>query len=540
MQAPFPTARTSARSAATVVSSAVFTALLLLLVALPAPASARPATTAAKKPVQTVKLRQTRVGGQKITVSGTAALPAARRLKKRRVRIVVRELSHTTTLSRRHVTLKPRSRAAAVPFKLTFSAARSGRLAVLVSLQINGKRSGAVVRRALVVPPAPQPRSQLPIFEVTTDGGVPVVEKSTYLPASLNIRPNGSDVDPLTTALEIKGRGNFTWHAPKKPFRLKLADRTPLLHMPPNKHWVLLANYYDNSFARTSAAMFLGRMTSLDWTPRGRFVEVVLNGQKLGLYQLMEHVRVGSGRVDITEMKPTDTSGEALTGGYLLEIEMRKTPAEVVSDGNVAFVTDRGTQMIVNSPDPPVAEQLDYIRDHITELENALFSSDFADPVVGYAAWIDVPSFIDWYLVNELVRNRDSFQGSTWFNKERGGKLKLGPLWDYDLSLGNPHAADLVPEGWWVRPTSPWFTRLFEDPAFARAVAERWFELQQPGRFPMVHTTITNLKDLLGPAAAADRVLWGHGFDFKQEVDDVNRWLTLRSNWLSERFAEFL
>jgi len=115
----------------------------------------------------------------------------------------------------------------------------------------------------------------------------------------------------------------------------------------------------------------------------------------------------------------------------------------------------------------------------VHSLEDALFAKDFADPDRGYAAYLDVDSVIDWYLVNEITKNQDAGNfSSIYFHKGAGDKLKMGPLWDFDLAAGNVNYSDAQwPEGWWVRRGSPWLTRLFQDPAFTARVTERFDRL---------------------------------------------------------------
>ncbi len=201
--------------------------------------------------------------------------------------------------------------------------------------------------------------------------------------------------------------------------------------MTTNRDWILLANFYDPSHLRTELAFDLSRQTDLSFTPTYRYVEVILNGRYDGLYMLGEQVEVDSGRVELDEMGPTDNSGEALTGGYMLEFDFRLDTA--VEPG---FVSGEGVKVAIKEPDPPAHEQAAYIRSYFNAFEAATLSPTFADPVTGFRSYLDVDAFIDWYIIAELTRQQDAAWASTFLTKPRNGKLTFGPVWDFDLSMG--------------------------------------------------------------------------------------------------------
>lgn len=372
----------------------------------------------------------------------------------------------------------------------------------------------------------------LPVVRIDTEGSAPVVDKDTYLDATLDIDPNGSGEAAYSGTTEIKGRGNSTWSAVKKPYRLKLTTKSELLGMPSNRHWVLLANYFDPSHLRNELAFRLSAQTDLQWTPRFRFVEVVLNGRYDGIYMLGEHVRSGSDRVDIEEMSPEDNSGEALTGGYLLEFDFR-----LAGSGDPGFVTTTGVEVAVKEPDPPTPEQLNYIRGYLNAFEAAAWGSSFKDPAVGYRAYLDVEAFIDWYLIAEITKQQDSMWSSTFLSKPRNGKLTFGPLWDFDLSMGavNHLTPGWPPDGWWINVPilGRWVPRLFEDPALRAQLETRWQELKP--RFDEVVAGIPDVAAAIEPARAADRVRWGVAPKTADSDQRIQSWLSQRLAWIDSR-----
>lgn len=367
----------------------------------------------------------------------------------------------------------------------------------------------------------------LPVVRIDTDGGVPIVSKDDYVDAQLDVDPNGSGYDAFSASMRVKGRGNTTWGLPKKPYKMKLDSKASLFGKPKEKDWVLLANYSDRSQLRTWAAQTMGHLTDLAWTPDSVHVEVVLNGTYLGVYQLTEQVEVKENRLDITEMEPEDTTGEAVTGGYLLEIDER-----LEQNNEPGFRTRRRRPIVIKEPEPANAAQFNYIRGYIQDFEDALYGPESADPDLGYQAYLDVDSYVDWYMVQELLKNQDANFSSVYFYKDRSAKLRFGPLWDFDLSMGT--SAGIVPpdpEQWWVnQPNKPWTNQISADPTFRTRLNQRWDAIK-----PAVDQLPQQLIDLgatLEGAVTNDAARW----DYMVEPDDT---ATFLADWLTTRTAWF-
>ncbi|NLA35489.1 MAG: hypothetical protein GX868_07350, partial [Actinobacteria bacterium] len=314
----------------------------------------------------------------------------------------------------------------------------------------------------------------LPIVTINTVDRQRILDKENYVAGQFELDPNSHDVAAYSGTTEIRGRGNSTWNLDKKPYRLRLATKAPLMGMPSDRHWVLLANAYDNSQIRNVAAFALAGETGLGWVPRLRHVEVILNGRYEGVYLLGEHVRVSPNRVDIDEMGPADISGEALTGGYNLELDTRLEQNHEPGFRTATY----NVPIVVKDPDPAAPEQMNYAKALLDAFEAALASEQFTDPVLGYRAHIDVASWIDYYLIAEVTRQQDAFQSSTFLNKDRGEQLRFGQVWDFDLSAGREATvtSNGLTSGWTVldRNLSPWVARAVQDPWFVAAVRARW------------------------------------------------------------------
>ena len=314
------------------------------------------------------------------------------------------------------------------------------------------------------VPPLPD--TGLPILELSLSGDASGM-KSGFVPAVLRVLEPGEngEGDSLGCALKLRGHTTRAW--PKKPYTLKLNADAPLLGMPAGSRWVLLANFCDRTLMRNMVAFRVASLTSLDWTPSCVPVELVLDGRHLGTYLLAEQVRVEPGRLDLEP-----------DGGFLLELDFHGSDEVGWTDPHGACVKLRkGIPFGIKYPSNPSQSELKYIRDYVAEAAEVLYSDDFADTDKGYAAYLDVPSFVDYWLVFELMINHElGNPGSVYMHKDAGGKLVAGPCWDFDwgtLSYNfSPQARDGL-----VNRDAIWYARLFDDPVFAAAVLERFREL---------------------------------------------------------------
>ena len=318
-------------------------------------------------------------------------------------------------------------------------------------------------------------RQNIPVVRIDTKGK-PILDKKNYVDGTISISdPEGlySDVLEFKADMGIRGRGNSTWSFPKKPWKVKLDEKASLLGMPADKEWALLANYADRTLIRNIVAMRLSEICGFSWTPRMRSVEVYLNNEYQGVYTLCEHKKVSKDRVDIDIVGENDNSGDALTGGYYLEIEEQQ-------DETTCWWTSMGVPMMFSDPEEPTAQQLEYVKNLFESFEQALWARNWSE-TSGYPKYIDVDSFVDYYIVQELTKNVDgNLRKSSFITKERGKKMEMYHLWDFDLTLGNcGYFWDGVgngPENFWIK-LDKWYPHLFEDPAFVEKVQNRWNEL---------------------------------------------------------------
>ena len=322
----------------------------------------------------------------------------------------------------------------------------------------------------------------LPVVYVDTKNGWAVISKTTFVPGTIRIQGEGVYEGLEEVNCEIRGRGNTTWEWPKKPYLVKLEEKQKVFGMHKHKRWVLLANFMDRTLMRNLVSMKVASMTNLDWTPGCVPVELVLNGQHKGSYLLIEQVRVDKHRVNVTEMTKDDNAGEAVTGGYLLELDFHYDNEVQWGDphgGCVQWGRNGGIPFGVKYPDSDdiTPQQLAYIKKYVSDTAEAIYGDDFADPEKGYAKYIDVDSFIDYWIVFEVMGNHElGNPGSVFMHKDRGGKLVAGPCWDFDWGVLSYNTSPQARTGL-VNGEAIWYARLFQDPAFKAKVKARFQEL---------------------------------------------------------------
>lgn len=304
-------------------------------------------------------------------------------------------------------------------------------------------------------------KTNLPVVYIDTPNGKEINSREVWMKGTTVkiCQPDGVVDYEGTTS--IRGRGNSTWGPPKKPYSLKLDKKSSILGMPADKRWCLLAGWFDRTLIRNAVAMKIAEIVDMDWVPRGRFVELVLNGTHKGCYYLCEKVKVGSNRVNIHEMTSGDNSGEALTGGYLAELDT------YYDEGSRFRSVIKNFPYMIHDPneDDITNEQFQYFQNYINNLESALYDKTRFEKRE-YRDLIDFDSFIKFWLVCELTNNSEiSSPKSVYVYKDRGGKLKAGPAWDYDYGT-------FLPIQTYCAKTSYYYDALFKDPMFVDRTKE--------------------------------------------------------------------
>ncbi len=407
----------------------------------------------------------------------------------------------------------------------------------------------AMALLALMPAAAREQLTDIPTIYIDTENGAGINSKETYTPATVTVVSTDEEECCTAVSTGIRGRGNSTWGMAKKPYRMKLDKKAQFMNLPAKaKNWVLLANYADKTLIRNAVAFEISRFIGLEYTPSVKFADVVLNDKYIGNYMVTDQTEVNPGRVPVEEQETTDTTEPAITGGYLLEVDG-------FADGEpVWFQTAQDVKITIKYPkdDEINQQQRDYITAFVGEFERRLFAEDFTDPEAGYAVMVNWESLVNWYIACELTGNSDSFWSTYIYKKRDDARLHFGPLWDYDIAFNNDNRLGnavhkLMREH--AHQPRTWITRIWKDPAFRLAVAQRWKELTDAGIEQHLLDTVDSYAALIDGSQKlnfekwtilSDRVyLETELFDtYQGGVDYLKDYITERVSFLSDSFAE--
>ena len=386
---------------------------------------------------------------------------------------------------------------------------------------------------------------QLPIVNITLNDGkaVDAIERDVTTKMTFSLDCSGADgfesVDSVSGT--IRGRGNSTWLWDKKPYKIKLDEKESLLGMDDNKDWILLANYADKSLIRNTLAYEMGRvLENIVWSPHAYPVDLFVNGEYRGVYALGEHMEVANGRVDIEEdSSDPDTD-------YLLEIGGMAPTGDI--NGVHYFHTDGRLVRFATFKSPDwetiTEEQKAFITDYFQEAEDAIKKG------AGYEEYIDVDSFVDWIILHELSYNIDScFRRSCYLVKEKGGKIKMGPIWDFDLAFGNFSRDNQNYDDWVTVGSSEkdayiqynWCTYLLRDAEFCQRLSERWNEVRDE-LMKVANDTIDDYGGLLDGSQQENFKVWkiwnvraGYQSEWCYEANTYEKQLQYLKDFLNKR-----
>lgn len=324
------------------------------------------------------------------------------------------------------------------------------------------------------------------------------------------------------TKMANRPGGETEWG--KNDYRLTFSSAVSLLDMPSDTDWKLNPNVHDITMLHNQTAFFLSKISKLDYTPRFRYVDLMFNGRYYGTYMLGEYLSAGSKRINVGDdgfilSIGSNTSGSTFTTGHL------EQPVSIL------YPSSQPTSVV------------NYIAGVVRDAESVLFSSSFTDDSYGWRSYMDENSFVDWYLINEIAKNQSgAFQSSCIMNYKRGGKLKMGPVWDFEKAFGD--AGSTRATGFVIKNVS-WYKRLFKDPAFVAKVKERfdyYFNHQED-----IFKSINENAQYLKYAIQEDNTKWdtftsdkSSGADtwvlYQGQVSSMKSWLTERMRWLKEQF----
>ena len=379
------------------------------------------------------------------------------------------------------------------------------------------------------------PYTGLPYISIETANGKEVTDKTNLRDASIRIMEDPDNQEfAVSMNCGINGHGNSTWtDSPKKPYAIKFNKKTSLFSLPKGKSWILVANYFDKTMVRNSAAMYLSSISSAPYTPRFQFVELILNGKHRGTYQLFEKVNDSKERLNLHG------------NDFLLEVDNHPREKDV-------YITLESLPKPVKIHSPDNINENDtnynYIKTVLEDIEKTLFSENFLDEEEGYKKYIDIDALVEWFVVTEITEN-SSNRVNWYMTYERNGKLKMGPFWDYDLAFGNSLwvlAANNTDQLWMTSVT--WFKQFMKNPEFKRKVKER-FNYFYSHKADLLNTMDENAQKIK-PSAMINNDLWdifecnscsseNIGELYDNEVSQMIEWTDARIEWLKSKFDSF-
>lgn len=408
--------------------------------------------------------------------------------------------------------------------------------------------------------------SNLPIVIINTNDGATIHDEPRIFAKMGIIWNKETNINEVTNPfnnffgnISIEVRGSSSQMFPKKSYGVEIRDEqlldadAALLDMPEEEDWILYAPYTDKSLIRNVLTFTLDQALG-HYTPRCRFVELVINGEYQGLYVLMEKIKRDKNRVDIANLKSDDLEGEELTGGYIIKID--KSTGSGGQGFNSSFENKNGAHTYYQFEYPKQheirTEQVNYISNYIYRFEKSVFDKDFSS-ITGYRSLIEVTSFVDYMLINELAKNVDAYRLSTFFYKDKNEKLNIGPVWDFNLGYGNANYYD----GWrengfqfapylgtdnWQNPF--WWEILNKDPYFNQRMVDRWKTLRENELSDIrINFVVDSLVALISEAKDRNFQKWNVinlwvwpnyyvGPTYYSEVTWMKNWIDGRLAWL--------
>ncbi len=425
-------------------------------------------------------------------------------------------------------------------------------------------------------PPVNFTSSNLPVVIITTNPGESITDEPK-ITADMKIIDNAGDginyvsdegnIYSGKVGIEIRGR--YSASLPQKPYGFETRDlagnnlNVSLLGMPAENDWVLLANYNDKAFLRNFLAFEIFRKMG-HYATRTRYCEVVLNNDYQGIYLLGEKIKRDDNRVDIAKLNPDENTGDDLTGGYIFKNDYYTSSDSWLSNYSPLNKPGADVYFVYYDPKPEelTIQQKNYLKDFVDSFESTLYGNDFKDRRTGYRAYLDVNSFVNYFIVGEITRNVDAYKKSRFYYKDKDSKNGLihsGPVWDMDWAWKDIrenciHFNQTDGSGWayrinecaaWPVPPS-WEIRLMQDPEFVSRIHDKYYLLRKTIlSLNQINTIIDSVAGLLEEAQARHYEKWKilginvgtpeYGEQpetFSGEIEKFKSWISRRLTWL--------
>lgn len=404
--------------------------------------------------------------------------------------------------------------------------------------------------------------SSLPIIVINTgndsiNNQTPVMAKMKIIcheDGSINHLSDTSDFRTLNYNgnIDIKIRGNTSQYSPKKPYKIHTFhafgenNDVSLLGLPPENDWVLNNIAFDPSYIRDYISYGLSAKLG-NYAPRCRFCEVVIDGDYKGLYIFTEKMKAGESRIDIKKTNPNAPHCTPDECSYIFKADRDTNQTTWVDYPYHTPYSDSVVYSIEYPREEEISpEQIEYIRNYYNEFTNkANLQNEAID--VGFPAMIDIPSFIDFMIIGEYSSNVDVYQLSTFFHMDMHGKLRAGPIWDYNLTFGNDIQYNRSRYNVWQfsnynNEGSKFWTDLYNNPSYKCYMSKRWHELTDSGQVLSSNRVFDYIDESIAPiteAISRDCQRWGKTDHYESNIDSIKTWINKRIEWMTTKLGAY-
>ena len=371
------------------------------------------------------------------------------------------------------------------------------------------------------------PYAGIPRIVIETENKSEVEDIVTEIPAKLQIwgehAPESEVLD-----MTIRGRGNSTWDMPKKSYKLEFSDKQPMLGMPEDRDWALIANYADKTLMKSYLAFRLSASLGAYYSPRCKFAEVYLNREYLGVYLLTETLKISKNRIRVPEPNKT----------FLVEIDAKSRKSDHV------YLTNLGKALNIHYPKELNEHTQDTLVSFVNNFESyVLLMKQYKN--LSLDRWIDINEYIRHYWIQEFTKNLDAdFYTSVYFTWSTSGRIFMGPVWDFDLAFGGHNTEEKrLPSGYGIR-GHYWNEYLFNDTDFLQKTRDFWDA--HKADFLSVLDSIDYYKTILEKPAKNNFKRWdilqtvnnlhhpkAYG-SYDEAVQDLKKWTAKRFMWIDQ------
>lgn len=376
------------------------------------------------------------------------------------------------------------------------------------------------------------PYADIPRIVIETEGRQKIEDRENEIPAKLRIWGKESVLSDLQN-ITIRGRGNSSWEMPQKGYKIEFEKGAAPLGLPQNRDWALIANYADKSLVKNYITYRLSEMLGALYSPKCDFAELYLNGEYQGVYLLTETIKVGKNRVNI----PKDNNS------FLVEADEKYKDDEQVIFSDILTRDSVGKAYRVHNPKDASEFTLSVLKKHIEEFENFIYLIDRTKPN-DIEAWLDIDESIKFYWIQEFSKNPDAlFYTSVYFTWTVGDKIKMGPVWDFDLAYGGHESQEITsPTNWYI--TKYWYKFLVRDADYKSQLNKFWFKKRNTfeALLDTVDATKKRIKkaannnfkrwDILGSTAYEHHTKQFNSYD--EAILDLKNWMIQRIEWIDE------